>query len=258
MVFSSFGFITSLRRSTFNTSVFAVLVLTLSLENAISARVNPHIKIIGSDVGLLQQNQEEIPRERSESMECTQLDNEIVGCASHCKCSWHEKCYPKLLTKQQVHDTLKGLKAKSSAAVGNAKTGTTETMIDVGVCDHSMPVLFASSFALFTVVLAAFVALRTLLLWIESDEPPLLDEKSDLREHRLMNLQEVRERFECKDKARSGEQTDLPEFVPVEQPVGNPGPPGSTGSVDSESDEASTPSAEPEATVPLPEKPETS
>lgn len=211
-----------------------LLVFASLLWHAKGARVNPHAKMMNSEIGLIQSHDDIAYYERkityyeTGDSSCARLDsNEIVGCENHCQCSWSQHCYPKLVSRQEGQRVLKGFKGNSSAQNNIAKSNMTDT-INIGVCDTSMPVLILGAFALFAGTLSAFVALRTLFLWLETVEPPFNTEKSAYQSQSGFQK-----------KACSMGKNSLPEFVPVSGPTSTiPGPPGSSGEVDSESDEA--------------------
>lgn len=77
---------------------------------------------------------------------------DAVGCRQGaCQCHWGQQCYPKWVSSQ-----------RQDSSNSSRMMDFTE---DVGVCETAMPVLALMSFMLFSLVLTAFVALRTFLQW---------------------------------------------------------------------------------------------
>jgi len=84
---------------------------------------------------------------------CKQDDKGLaVGCHLNCQCGWGQQCYPKWWPSE---DPLSSHPSKQASTRRENR----------GVCQLAMPVLALASFFIFSIVLTAFVGVRTFLQW---------------------------------------------------------------------------------------------
>lgn len=99
---------------------------------------------------------------------CLEKDHRMLGCKSRCLCAWGQQCYPKFMSVREA-----GLiAAQFNGHERNLNIGnhSLSDVVNVGVCETSMVVLFVSAFMLFVFVLFSFIGIRTFAQWWEFEK----------------------------------------------------------------------------------------